>query len=175
MSPSHFRHLAKRFLLSLRPGPPPTGEEAWARDRLNDGQRRLWEGLSNPDRRHGIEVARAVERQLGPAATDPVLAAALLHDSGKVTSGLGTFSRVGATVFWGVVDRSRATDWANDDNPIRRRLAQYRLHPELGSRLLEEADSDPLTSAWAREHHLPPEQWTIDAAIAAVLKSCDDD
>ncbi|MEL7158442.1 MAG: hypothetical protein AAFN30_17840 [Actinomycetota bacterium] len=172
---SHQFHLARRFFGSLRPGPPPAAEEAWARARLNDGQRRLWDRLANPDRRHGVEVARAVEAELGPSATDAVLAAALLHDAGKIVSGLGTFGRVGATLFWAVADHDRAAVWHDGDRGLLRRLAEYRLHPELGARLLEEADADPLTATWAREHHLPPEQWTIDPSVAAVLKSCDDD
>ena len=37
------------------------------------------------------------------------------------------------------------------------------------------AGSDPLTVAWAREHHLPPEAWTIDPEIAEALHEADDD
>ena len=34
---------------------------------------------------------------------------------------------------------------------------------------------NPLTVAWAREHHRPPDQWTVPAAVGAVLKAADDD
>lgn len=175
MNPAHVGHLARRFVGSLRPGPPPAADEDWARSRLNPGERDLWDRLSNPDRRHGIEVARAVVDRLGERATDPVVAAALLHDSGKVVSGLGTFSRVGATLVWGVVDHDKAAAWQHADRRLPRKLGQYRLHPELGAELLASAESDPLTAAWAREHHLPADRWTVDPEIGAVLKACDDD
>ncbi len=41
--------------------------------------------------------------------------------------------------------------------------------------MLTEAGSDPLTVAWAREHHLPPLQWTVDPVVAEALHSADDD
>ena len=41
--------------------------------------------------------------------------------------------------------------------------------------MLEMAQSDPLTVSWAAEHHLPAEEWTVDAAIATVLHEVDDD
>lgn len=172
---AHGWHLVKRFGGSLDPTPPSVDDERWAVGHLNEGERVLWSRQSNPDRRHGIAVARAVGAELGERATDPVMAAALLHDSGKVVSGFGTFARVAATLFWAVADHGRAEAWADDGSGVRRRLGQYRRHPEIGAELLARAGSDPLTSAWAREHHRPPERWTVDPAIGAVLKSCDDD
>ena len=46
-------------------------------------------GCTAPDRRHSVQVAREAKRRLGPAATPPVLAAALLHDVGKIDAALG--------------------------------------------------------------------------------------
>jgi len=37
------------------------------------------------------------------------------------------------------------------------------------------AGSAPLTVAWAAEHHLPPEDWTVPATIGRALKDADDD
>ena len=56
-----------------------------------------------------------------------------------------------------------------------RRVGLYLQHPDLGADLLAVAGSDPLTVTWAREHHLPPEQWTLDRPVAAALKAADDD
>ena len=56
-----------------------------------------------------------------------------------------------------------------------RRVGLYLLHPELGADLLSVAGSDPLTVAWAREHHLPPAEWTIDREVAEALNEADDD
>lgn len=152
-------HLIKRFFGSLAPMGPPVEAEAWVSAVLSEAELVLWRRMSGPDRRHAVGVARRVEAALGEAATDPVLAAALLHDVGKVASGLGTFGRVVATVA----------------GPRTPRLAQYRRHPELGAALLELADSDPLTVAWAREHHRPPERWTVPRPLADALKAADDD
>jgi len=91
-------HLAKRFVRSLRPGGPSDAEETWVRGLLLDGEYRLWRRMSGADRRHAVGVARRVERALGIEATRAVLAAALLHDVGKIESGLSTYGRVIATL-----------------------------------------------------------------------------
>jgi hypothetical protein len=168
-------HLTRRFVASLRPGPPAPADEAWARVQLLPGEAALWARMSHPDRRHAVAVARAMVARLGPGVEREVVAAALMHDSGKVESGLGTFSRVGATLVWGVVDASAAPRWAAGRSGLARRLGRYRLHPELGAELLAEAGAHPLTVAWAREHHLPPDRWTVATPVASVLKACDDD
>lgn len=165
---AHVLHLARRFAGSLSPRPPAPADDAWAESHLGEGERVIWRRLSNPDRRHAIGVARTVADLLGADATPPVVAAALLHDSGKIVSGYGTFARVGATVWSGVRGRERAS--AGDS-----RLAQYLRHDVIGADALAAAGADPLTVAWAREHHLPPERWTVDARLAGALKAADDD
>jgi hypothetical protein len=37
------------------------------------------------------------------------------------------------------------------------------------------AGADPLTEAWAREHHRPEADWTLPPAVARALKDADDD
>ncbi len=161
-------HLVRRFLGSLRPGGPPTGEVDWVVAQLLPAERALWEAMPGPDRRHSAKVARRVEVALGDGATRPVLAAALLHDVGKATSGLRTPGRVVATLTAGVVGRERVIEW---DSAIGR----YLRHDVDGARLLEVAGSDPLTIAWAREHHRPASTWTVPAPLAAALQAADDD
>ena len=153
-------HLATRFFGSFGSAPPK--EETWALEQLLDGEREVWRRMPAADRRHAAGVARRVADALGDGATRPVLAAALLHDAGKVESDLGTFARVGATIA-GVVGR----DWGG-------RVGAYLRHDELGAALLERAGSDPLTVAWAREHHLPPARWSVPAEVGRVLKDADD-
>jgi hypothetical protein len=149
--------------------------------------------MSNADRRHAIGVAREVTRRwpaapVAPAGAPPdggparpVLAAALLHDVGKVESGLGTMARVVATVLWAGLDDARAERWATlepDQGPLvalRGRLGRYRRHPEIGAALLREAGADPLTAAWAGEHHRPETTWTVPLPVGRLLKACDDD
>src|SRR5512138_467829 len=101
-------HLARRFAGSLSPHPPAAADEAWARAQLLAVELPVWTAMANPDRRHAIVVARALVDDLGPDTPRPVVAAALLHDCGKVEAGLGTFGRVGATLWIGFVGRARA-------------------------------------------------------------------
>ncbi len=164
------RHLAGRFAGSLAPGGPPEAEEVWARSLLLPGESALWARMSGPDRRHAVAVAHRVADALGgrSAAGRPVLAAALLHDVGKVTSGLGTFGRVGATALAMVGGRDRMAASPG-------RVGAYLCHDRIGGDLLEAAGSDRLTVAWAREHHLPPERWSVSRPVAEALKAADDD
>ena len=129
-------------------------------------------------RRHGapyIEHPHAVRTLADDLASaiqlpidDDVRAAALLHDVGKIASGFGVFPRVFATLWTALRGRERVA--AGD-----RRLARYVRHPAIGGDLLVEADADPLTVSWAREHHLPEREWSVPLEIGRVLKAADDD
>jgi hypothetical protein len=130
--------------------------------------------MSGPDRRHAAAVGRRAERALGHQASRPVLAAALLHDVGKIESGLGTYGRVIATLSAKVAGAETAYAWRRQRGFVRR-VGLYLLHPEIGADLLALAGSDPLTVAWTREHHLPPSEWTIRRDLAEALKAADDD
>lgn len=150
-------HLARRFVGSLVPGGPSPRDAAWVTGLLSEAELGLWRRMSGADQRHAAGVARRVARSSEERA---VLVAALLHDVGKVESGLGTFSRVAATL---------GRPW----RPAR--WHAYYDHPKIGAELLDLAGSDPLVVAWAREHHLPPARWSVPAEVGAVLKSADDD
>jgi hypothetical protein len=160
-------HLARRFLGALDPRGPGADDEGWVAGQLLPGEVVLWRRMSGPDRRHAVGVGRRVVASLGDAAERAVVAAALLHDVGKVESDLGTLARVPATLA-GLVARERVAAG-------RGRVARYLRHDAIGRRLLIDAGSDPLTSAWAGEHHRPPTEWTIAPQVAAALKAADDD
>jgi hypothetical protein len=130
--------------------------------------------MSNPDRRHAIQVANDVGLELGHDVPRPVISAALLHDVGKIQSGLRTPARVLATLFWAVNDEAKAVSWQDMDT-FRGRLSKYRLHPEIGADLLTEAGSNELTISWARNHHLPGDPPAVDPAYVEVLRRCDND
>jgi len=167
-------HLAKRFFGSLWPAGPSHTSEEWVQSVLSDDELKLWRRMSRADRRHAVGVARNVERQLGNEATKPVLAAALLHDVGKVSAGLGTYGRVVATLACAAAGRSMADAWT-EGKGFTRKVGLYLRHPVLGGDMLALAGSDSLTITWAREHHLPEEEWTLPPAIARALKAADDD
>lgn len=176
-------HLARRFAGSLSPAGPAIADEQWARRQLLPGERELWGRMSGPDRRHALGVARETIELLGP---DPipreVVAAALLHDVGKVESGLGTFARVAVTIAAMVFGRDRVVAAGRADRQDRsgprgwrERASAYLAHDLIGADLLSAAGADPLTSTWAGEHHLPRQRWSIDGHLAAALKEADGD
>ncbi len=113
---------------------------------------------------------------LGAGATRPVLAAALLHDVGKLDANLRTYGRVVATLSGAVVRRDPEVigDWTRTRG-FTRRVGLYLQHDRLGADLLALAGSDPLTVAWAREHHRPPDEWTVPAEVGHALRAADDD
>ena len=169
-----FGHLAKRFATSVIPRSPSSDDAAWAIEVLLPEEVDVWNRMSRNDRRHAAGVARRVEVALGHEATRPVLAAALLHDCGKVVSGLGTYGRVIATVSARLAGHDRAAAWS-ETRGFTRRVGLYVEHPRLGAELLGLAGSAPLTVAWTREHHLPAEEWTVPTVIGQALKDADDD
>lgn len=169
-------HLARRFFGSLSRAEPDPVDRAWVEGLLIPGERALWQRMSPADRRHATAVARRVEAEIGPRASRPVLAAAVLHDVGKIDSDLGTFARVGATLVGRAPVRRRSAKLASRRGVLGR-LGRYLQHPEIGERLLEAAGSDRLTSAWASSHHRPEEKWdpAVPLDLARALKTADDD
>ena len=121
-------HLALRFFTSLSPRPPEASEESWAESQLLVGEVGLWRRMSNQDRRHSAKVARRFVAAR-PGATRAEIAGALLHDVGKIESGLGTWGRVTASV---VGRRGR-------------RFTLYHDHERIGSELAAAAGSEPGT------------------------------
>lgn len=140
---SELGHLARRFLGSLSPRPPAPEDEAWAEAQLRPGELELWHQLTNADRRHALEVARRFERARDPDGDAGVprgeLAGALLHDCGKLDSGLGTFGRVGATLWLAV--RGAAAHQGDG------RIARYARHEAIGAAMAQAAGSEPVTVA----------------------------
>lgn len=160
----------------LVPFGPTRQHEAWAEQHLLPGELVLWQRMSRADRRHAAGVARRVCAELGEEATRPVVAAALLHDVGKVDANLGVYGRVIATLSVKAIGRDPEVIRAwTKTRGFTRNVGLYALHPKLGGDMLGMAGSDPLTEAWAREHHLSSEEWTVPAAIGTALKNADDD
>lgn len=145
-------------------------------EHLLPGEKELWVTMSRRDRRHSAGVARKVQALLGDGASRPVIAAALLHDVGKVDADLGAYGRVVATLSGIFVrhDEEVIRAWTRTRG-FTRRVGLYLQHPKWGGDMLAIAGSDPLTEAWAREHHLPPEEWSVPEEIGFALKAADDD
>jgi len=147
-------HLARRFFGALRPGGPSPADRAWVESVLEPGEFALWARQPGHDQRHSAGVARQVEAALagGPHAGDTRWpACALLHDIGKLASGLGVFGRVLATLFGRATDGAVA-DW-EEQQGLRRRIALYLRHPELGADMIELAGGRAEVAHWAGAHH----------------------
>ena len=170
----YLTHLGSRFVMSLWPAGPRGVDERWATASLLPTEVVLWRRMGGPDRRHAVGVARRTEASLGAAATRPVLAAALLHDVGKIDSGFGPVRRSLATVAEMVAGHAAADRWRRQGGIVGR-TGRYLCHDRVGADMLREAGSDPLTEAWAREHHLDPARWTVPADVGRALKDADDD
>jgi hypothetical protein len=172
-------HLVRRFFGALRPGGPPLADERWAAQVLGPRPFQLWSRMPGHDRRHSIGVARRVEAALAStevADVRPFLAAALLHDVGKLDSGLGILGRVAATVCAAVAGADMAPLWSQRRG-FTRRVGLYLRHPELGASRIELAGGPPQAVAWARAHHEPETYGSLGfpPGVAAALAAADDD
>jgi hypothetical protein len=121
-------HLAARFFTSLSTKPPSAQTESWVAERLLPGEQALWDQMSNQDRRHSALVGQRFA-ELDASAPRELVAGALLHDVGKIECGLGTFSRVAATLV----------------GPRGRRYTAYHDHEAIGAEMAAKAGSAPET------------------------------
>jgi hypothetical protein len=165
-------HLVRRFLGSLSPRPVADADVAWVEATLLPEELALWRRQHRADRAHVVRVARRVERALGDEATRPVVAAALLHDVGKVEADLSTYGRVIATISVALAGRETAAAWSQTRG-FTRRVGLYVRHEELGADLLEVAGSDPLTVALVRDQSLPTSERTAPPHLLAALQASD--
>ncbi len=121
-------HLARRFVTSFSRRPPTAADSAWAVGQMLPAEAELWEQMTVQDRRHSILVARRFV-EFVPDSERAEVAGALLHDVGKLGSGLGTFSRVLATLV----------------GPRNDRFRRYHDHEPLGAEMLTAAGSSSVT------------------------------
>ncbi len=141
-------HLVRRAIGSIDNRAPGPSSRAVAAGILNAEQLVLWEAMAGRDRRHSLHVLRRFDR-FAPGASVDERAAALLHDVGKTTSGLGWFLRVVATVV----------------GPRGERFRIYHGHEETGARLISRCSSArtvQLVSGSATDH------------VAVALRRADD-
>ena len=164
---SELPHLARRTLWSMRRPIPDAESERWLLGQLLPREALLYRSMDAVDRAHAIECAEYVkdyERE--------VIVASALHDVGKTDAGLGTLGRVLATLC-GLALAPRARSWETSSG-LRRQIARYLDHAERGAAVLERAEAPALAISWAREHHLPVDQRTVEAGLAEVLQAADE-
>ncbi len=157
------RHLARRFFSSRHPAAPSAHDVAVARAVLSETEMDLWLSQAVGDRRHSADVARVLQARVGPGLVPAwVLAAALLHDIGKIDTDLGVAARVVAAVL-------KLARFGTFPGAIGR----YLHYPQVGAARLSAAGSDPRTVAWAAEHHWSARRWTTPAPWAGHLRDAD--
>ncbi|MSO79167.1 MAG: hypothetical protein EXQ79_06135 [Acidimicrobiia bacterium] len=172
-------HLVRRFFGALRPGPPRANDAAWVESVLTPGELEIWSRMVNHDRRHSVAVARRVQHSFAntPTADDSRwLAAALLHDVGKLDAGLGVIGRASATLAGAAAGHDMAEAWSAKRG-VTRRFGLYLRHAELGETRLRLAGAREEAAAWAGAHHA---EFKWDAlgfpeGVVAVLDAADDD
>ncbi len=135
-------HLAQRFFGFLTAKPLSPSDQVFVATALTPGLLRLFYTQRREDQRHALDVAHRVE-------TYPHLVeAALLHDIGKATMGLGA------------IGRSLATLWALTSLPLWGEWLTYIEHGRIGADMLENDGAGNLAVSFARHHPgEPPADW----------------
>jgi hypothetical protein len=170
-------HLGRRFVRALWPGRPSERDVAWVAGILEPAELGLWRSLPNHDRRYTIRVARLVEARLAGTeyAGEPRwLAAALLHDVGKLDAGLGVAGRSVATVMGAVAGPVRMDRWARTSG-FRRRAAWYLHHDDRGADRIRTAGGREEAARWASAHH-HRSRWPasgVPTPVAEALEAAD--
>jgi len=130
----------------------------------------LWSAMISSDQTHSVAVAKIVQSELPEDETAVV--AALLHDVGKTTVDSGVTLRVSAALLKPFATAKRLGRWTSGNGWFSR-LAALIGYPVAGSGLLAKAGSDEFVVMWAAQHHLQPEDWTVDRVRAMVLRQAD--
>jgi hypothetical protein len=150
-------HLVARFFSSLVPLPVGARDREWVATVLRPEELDLWSHLSRADRRESVGVARRTEAALAGtehAGDTRWLAAALLHDVGKLDARFGPVRRAFATLAAGVLGPRTVESWV-DKSGFVRRCALYVFHDQLGADRVTVAGGRAEAARWAEAHHRP--------------------
>jgi hypothetical protein len=170
-------HLAGRFLCSLLPLRLSARDRQWVGSVLRPEELDLWSRLSSADRRESVGVARRTEATLAGtehAGETRWIAAALLHDVGKLDARFGPVRRAVATAAAGLLGPRVVEGWV-DRSGFVRRCALYVFHDQLGADRVRMAGGRVEAALWAEAHHRPAiwEATGIPHAVVAALAAAD--
>jgi hypothetical protein len=175
--PARPSHYAARFVASVAGRGPTPEEREWARSLLEPAERDLFDKLGRADAREAIDTARRADALFAAEGRDAEprwLAAALLHDVGKLDARLGPVRRALATTLGFAGARRLSYSW-REAGGIRRRIALYLLHPQIGADRLKLVGAREEAIRWARVHHSPQlwREYGIPPGVGAVLAAAD--
>lgn len=117
--------------------------DLWAERYLNPGERLIYRGMDARDREHACRVTAHLLRD-HPKASPELIAAALLHDSGKSVRRYNVLERV----LVGLVPQRLSTFL-----PPVGALGIRAAHPELGASLIAHAGGRPRVAQLVVRHH----------------------
>jgi hypothetical protein len=123
-------HLVRRYLRALSAKKPSSSDCVEVGRVLGNELFGLWMTMPIHDQAHSIVVWRRY-LQLRPSASQSEEAAVLLHDIGKIKSGLGIHARVCATIL----------------GPRTKRWRMYSEHEAIGAEMLKSLNVDPIIVA----------------------------
>lgn len=178
--PAGATHLVSRFFASVVARPVSETDQAWVAQHLAPSEYDVWLRLGRADRAESVRTGRRAEEAFarGDARCDDAgawIAAALLHDVGKLDARFGPVRRALATLAGRIGGRYTAVRWAHLTHGQRRRAGLYLRHAELGAHRLELAGARPEAVTWARVHH-EPEHWRtagVPHPVGALLARAD--
>ncbi len=130
-------------------------DTAYAAVQLSPVLLTLFQRMARAEQRHGIALCRRLAEQ--GHTTPDLLAAALLHDVGKLCAPPRLWERV-----WVVLAEAfapeRAARWSASTSPRwwQRALVARRQHAAWGAELAAEAGATARTVSLIRTHHDPP-------------------
>ena len=137
---------------------------------LTPSQMVLFRRMQPSEQAHAYQI---LERLKTAGQTDPdLLAAALLHDVGKVLVPLSIFDRV-VIVLGKRFFRRRVMRWSEGTpSRLRRPFVVAAHHPAWGADLAEQAGASPRTVDLIRRHQDDP---SVDNPLLAALQAADDE
>ncbi len=141
-------------------------DEAYAARHLSPTLLECFQAMPRAEQHHSIAVCRALETQ-GYHDAD-LLTAALLHDVGKSLAPLWIGERV-AVVLVEHYTPTLAKRWSQGEaSGWRRGFVVRQHHPEWGADLVAQAGASSTVVELIRQHHNPPGDNTLLAALQAV-------
>ncbi len=164
-------HLVARFFGTLVPRRVSAHERLALRDLLTAPELDLWLKMRRADQVESLDVAHRADRTIAADVhqRDEYLAAALLHDVGKLDADFGPYRRAIATIAGAVAGHEMVGAWKQTGG-FTRRCALYLDHGALGAQRIRFVGGRELVAQWAAAHH-DPSAWPTDEIPADVCRA----